>query len=138
MRRAGRRSVRRMMRRRRRRRRRRIILAGGLIALGAHKLSKKDTERVEEYTGKPAEDLTDDELEQAMGALGIEDNEMSDEELDYVDEQDAMEGDAPVSTDAAAGEPGYLNELERLGHLHEQGILTDEEFAAKKKDLLGL
>ena len=70
MRRAGRRSVRRMMRRRRRRRRRRIILAGGLIALGAHKLSKKDTERVEEYTGKSAEDLSDEELEQAMGELG--------------------------------------------------------------------
>ena len=31
-----------------------------------------------------------------------------------------------------------LAELERLGELHKQGILTDEEFAAKKKLLLGL
>ena len=52
-----RRMVARMRRRRRRRRRRRIILVGGLIALGAYKLSKKDVERVEQHTGKPAEEL---------------------------------------------------------------------------------
>ena len=30
-----------------------------------------------------------------------------------------------------------LGALERLAKLHEQGILTDEEFQQKKKDLLG-
>jgi len=120
---AARRSVRMMMRRRRRRRRRRIILAGGLIALGAHKLSSKDVEQIEQKTGKPAEELTDEELDQAMDDLGIEGEEMTDEEFDYVDKQDAAEDD-------------YIDELERLAALHEQGILTDEEFAAQKKKLL--
>ena len=32
----------------------------------------------------------------------------------------------------------YMDELERLAELNKQGILTDEEFAAKKKQLLGL
>jgi hypothetical protein len=32
----------------------------------------------------------------------------------------------------------YITELERLGVLHEKGILTDEEFAAKKRQLLGI
>jgi hypothetical protein len=114
-----------MQRRRRRRRRRRVILVGGLIALGAYKLSKKDVERVEEHTGKPAEELSDEELEQAMDDLGIEGEEMTDEEMDYVDEQDPEEDD-------------YIAELERLAQLKDQGIITEEEFEAKKKQLLDL
>ena len=123
-RRMARRMVARMRRRRRRRRRRRIILVGGLIALGAYKLSKRDVERVEEKTGKPAEELTDEELDQAMSDLNIPKDEMTDEEFDLVDKQDAQDD--------------YLDELERLGELHEKGILTDEEFEAKKKQLLDL
>ena len=117
--------VARMRRRRRRRRRRRIILVGGLIAVGVHKLTKKEVEQVEAHTGKTAEELTDEELEQAMGDLGIEGEEMTDEEWEYVEQQDAAEDD-------------YIEELERLAALHEQGILTDEEFEAKKKQLLDL
>jgi Short C-terminal domain len=39
---------------------------------------------------------------------------------------------APDGTDADA----VLAALERLGNLHERGVLTDEEFAAKKAELL--
>lgn len=127
-RRMARRMVARMRRRRRRRRRRRIILVGGLIALGAYKLSKRDVERVEEHTGKTAEELTDEELDQAMDDLNIPKEEMSEEEWDYVEQEDAKEDD----------QADYLDELERLGELNKQGILTDEEFEAKKKQLLGL
>jgi RES domain-containing protein len=112
------------MRRRRRRRRRRMILVGGLIALGAYKLSKRNVERVEEHTGQKAEELTDEQLEQAMDELGIDKDEMSDEEWAEVEKADAQ--------------PDYLFELERLAELHKQGILTDEEFAAKKTQVLGL
>ena len=37
----------------------------------------------------------------------------------------------------AASEPGYVGELERLAGLRDQGI-TDEDFEAKKKQLLGV
>ena len=80
--------VRRMHRRRRRRRRRRVILVGGMIAVGAYALSKHDTERVEQHTGKSAEELNDEELDQAMNDLNIDKQELTDEEWDYVDEQD--------------------------------------------------
>ena len=120
-----RRAVRMMMRRRRRRRRRRVILAGGLIALGVHKLSKKQVEQVEQHTGKTAEELTDEELDKAMNDLNIQAEEMSDAEWDEVEAADAQEDD-------------YTAELERVADLHAKGILTDEEFAAKKKQLLGL
>ena len=110
-------------RRMRRRRRRRVILVGGLIAVGVHKLTKKDVERVEEHTGKTAEELTDEELEQAMGDLNIDANEMTDEEWDQVEKADAEDDD-------------YIAELERLADLHEKGVITDEEFETKKKQLL--
>jgi len=118
-----RRRVTRMHRRRRRRRRRRVILVGGLIAVGAYKLGKKDVERVEEHTGKSAEELSDEELDQAMDDLNIQKDEMDDSDWEYVDEQDPPEDD-------------YIEELERLADLHEKGILTDEEFETKKKQLL--
>jgi hypothetical protein len=39
---------------------------------------------------------------------------------------------------AAPAEPDYMAELEQLAQLKAQGILTDEEFEAKKKQLLGI
>ena len=45
---------------------------GGLIGLGAYKLGKRDVERIEQHTGTSAEELTDEELEQAMDELQIE------------------------------------------------------------------
>ncbi len=38
----------------------------------------------------------------------------------------------------AASEPEYVGELERLSQLRDQGILTAEEFEAKKKQILGI
>lgn len=37
---------------------------------------------------------------------------------------------------APAAEPDKFEQLKELGALHEQGILTDEEFAAEKAKLL--
>lgn len=37
-----------------------------------------------------------------------------------------------------AGHAGAIDDLERLAALKDKGVLTDEEFSAKKKQLLGL
>jgi len=44
----------------------------------------------------------------------------------------------PISSEAseASSNPDLLSQLERLGQLHTQGVLTDEEFAATKGRLL--
>jgi Short C-terminal domain len=47
--------------------------------------------------------------------------------------QAAEPAPAPV-----ASQPDYVSELERLAQLRDQGILTDDEFEAKKKQLLGI
>jgi Short C-terminal domain len=39
---------------------------------------------------------------------------------------------------AAPQEPDYAAELEKLAGLKNQGIINDEEFEAKKKQILGL
>lgn len=44
---------------------------------------------------------------------------------------------APPQPPAPAGEPSMVDELQRLATLHQQGAITDEEFAAAKQRLLG-
>ena len=39
---------------------------------------------------------------------------------------------------AAPVEPDYVAELERLAQLQARGLITEEEFQAKKKQLLGI
>jgi Short C-terminal domain len=46
---------------------------------------------------------------------------------------------APAQAAPAAGgmAPNVIEQLKELGQLHEQGVLTDEEFAQQKARLLG-
>jgi hypothetical protein len=50
----------------------------------------------------------------------------------------AMEQGMAGAAPAQAAPVDTTAELQQLAQLHEQGILTDEEFAAKKKQLLGI
>ncbi len=95
---------RRVRRTRRRRRRRRILLVGGLVAFGAYKMSTKDADRVKEHTGTDPEELTDEELAQAMDQLGIDKQQVTaaDQEID-------APGDATTPA-AATDDPDYLDE----------------------------
>jgi hypothetical protein len=43
-----------------------------------------------------------------------------------------------ASAPSATSEPEYVGELERLAQLREQGILSEEEFEAKKRQILGI
>jgi hypothetical protein len=50
----------------------------------------------------------------------------------------ALDSSPNAEEPAPAGEPSYLDELEKLADLRDKGIITDAEFEAKKKELLGL
>lgn len=54
------------------------------------------------------------------------------------DEQQEVPQQAPAPVAAPTDTNDQLGELEKLGQLHAQGILTDEEFSAKKAQILGL
>ena len=68
----------------------------------------------------------------------------SEQDAAYTEQQAAAAGagfDQAYGTQpapAAPAEADYMAELEQLAQLKAQGILTDEEFEAKKKQLLGI
>lgn len=43
----------------------------------------------------------------------------------------------PAAPAAGGMAPGAIEQLKQLGQLHEQGVLTDEEFTAQKAKILG-
>lgn len=125
------RSVGRSRRRRRRVRRRRVMLVGGLVAFGAYKFSQRDADRIEQHTGVDPEELDDAELEEAMRELDIEPQTVTSEDL----EQDGTTGAPPASTGVSSSD---LEEIEKLAALRDKGVLTDAEFDATKRRILGL
>ena len=136
---------------------RRRMIIGGMVVLcvgySAYKLTQTQVQQVEQKTGKKAEDLSEEELEGAMDELGIEAQEPTDEEIAMLeagnepDEKPAAQAASQGTTDEKSATPtasqgtkdvSYLDELEQLASFRDQGIITQEEFDAKKKDLLGL
>jgi hypothetical protein len=110
-----------------------VLLAVGGAAYGAIKLSQKDSDRIEEHSGSSVEEMTEEELVAAMKELGIQSIELSDED------KAAMAAESGGTEAAGApAEPSYIDELEQLAALRDQGAITDEDFEAKKTQLLGL
>lgn len=152
----ARRTTRRTVRRMRRRFRRRLLVGGMVVLAGSmvYKMSKQDADRVEQHTGQSVEELSDEELQMAMKQLGIQNQALTEQEMALAkqeaarldeDDDEEEEVDEPAAAAAAAPAPApapaggdYLDELERLAGLRDKGILTDAEFEAKKKQLLGL
>jgi hypothetical protein len=72
-------------------------------------LNAQQQAQIERETGKSVDDMTDEQLEAEMKKRGIE-----------------------------PAQEHHLDELERLAELKEKGVITEEEFEAKKKQILGL
>jgi hypothetical protein len=53
-------------------------------------------------------------------------------------QQSAAYEQQQMAAQAAPAQPDYMAELERLGQLKNQGIITEDEFQAKKKQILGI
>ncbi len=102
-----------------------------MIAFGAYKMSKRNADRIEEHTGNSADELSVQELEQAMADLNIEKQPLEDSDTEYIDQLESKE-------DESSGGASYLDELERLSQLHDEGVISEYEFRAKKKQLLGI
>ena len=145
-RRTGRRTARRTTRKVMRRRMRRRIMVGGMVLLAvggtaaAIKLSQKDAQRIEEHTGASVEELSDQELTGAMKDLGIQSAELTPEDKAAMKAAPPLDADAvqPTGASPTSGGKSYLEELEKLAGLRDRGIITDDEFEAKKRQLLGL
>jgi hypothetical protein len=56
----------------------------------------------------------------------------------YEEEAPPQQAEPKPAPATPAQEDDVITQLERLGALHAQGILTDEEFASQKAKLLGI
>ena len=57
---------------------------------------------------------------------------------DFSSREEPAEAAATTPAPAANDEPEYVGELKRLAQLRDQGIITNEDFEAKKKQILGI
>ena len=75
----------------------------------------------------------------ALGGAAIAAKKHHDAKTADQEEAAAAPPDAPTSQPADAGglSPEAMDELEKLGQLHEKGVLTDEEFEREKAKILG-
>ena len=112
-----------------------LLAVGGTAA--AIKLTQKDADRIEEQTGQSVEEMSEEDLVAAMEQLGIQSIELDDNDRAIITEEAGQapsgEGPAPIQD-----EPSYLDELERLADLRDRGVISEEDFEAKKQQLLGL
>jgi hypothetical protein len=72
-----------------------------------------------------------------MQELGIQSIELTDDDKAIISD----EADQPLEAPAAAqptSKESYLDELERLADLRDRGIISEDDFEAKKQQLLGL
>lgn len=53
-------------------------------------------------------------------------------------EEQAQQQQVQAAAPPPAAEPDYVAELQQLAKLRDAGVLTDEEFEAKKRQLLGI
>ena len=116
-----------------------LLTVGGTAA--AIKMTQKDAQRVEEHTGASVEELSEEELVNAMRDLGIQSIELDENDRAAITSETTSAPAAPVAPAASAAptpDSSYIEELQKLAELRDMGIITPEDFEAKKKQLLGL
>ena len=96
-------------------RRRRPLMRAAVVGGGAYVAGKRVAQRSAEQ--------------------GQQENEQ-DERLATLEDQAPATPD-PAAQDAPAAAPSIPDQLNQLAALHEQGALTDDEFAAAKAKLIG-
>ena len=115
------------------------LVIAGMAAFGIHELRKQAAEEFPDAKFGDTFGNTKDKVVSAVKGANIGERAAK-LRLPEVRMPPAEGGDpaadAPTETLAAQGEDARLARLERLGALHEKGILTDEEFATEKSRVL--
>jgi Short C-terminal domain len=92
--------------------RRRPLLRAAVVGGGAYAMGKRSAQRAAEQ------------------------DQYADQQAQYADQQAPGPPTAPQAPAGGAG-PSMLDQLNQLTALHQQGSLTDDEFATAKAKLLG-
>jgi hypothetical protein len=114
-----------------------VIAAQGRAA--AIKLSQQDAKRIEQHTGLPPQELEDQDLQSAMQELSIQPQPLTPEEQAALNQSaDQPQTTQPASIESPQNQQDFHSDLLKLAELRDKGILTEEEFEAKKRKVLGL
>jgi hypothetical protein len=110
------------------------LVVAGMAAFGIFELRKQTAEEFPEAQFSDTFGSTRDKVVSAVKGANLGER-ASKLRLPEVRRPEAEAGEAPTAVIEGDGEDARLARLERLGVLHEKGILTDEEFAAEKSRL---
>ncbi len=110
------------------------LVIAGMAAFGIHELRKQTAT---EFPDAQISDVFGRTRDRMVGAVkGANLGERA-AKLRLPEMRKPAGGEAPTATLPTSEEDARLARLERLGALHEKGVLTDEEFAAEKARVLG-
>jgi hypothetical protein len=112
-----------------------MLILGATVGV-AYKLGEKQAQQIQEYTGYPPDQLSEEDLQAAMTDLNIESEPLDDDDRQEIAAAQTDSTASPSQT--AVGQGDYVEELKNLAGLRDHGIITSEEFEAKKQQLLGL
>jgi hypothetical protein len=114
------------------------LVVAGMAAFGIFELRKQTAEEFPAAQFSDTFGSTRDKVVSAVkGAnLGERASKLRLPEMRRPDAEAGEAAEAATAVIEGDGEDARLARLERLGALHEKGILTDEEFAAEKSRLL--
>jgi hypothetical protein len=112
------------------------LIVAGFVAFGIHELRKQTGE---EFPEAEVGDYFGGAKDRVVGAVKSANlgERASKLRLPEVRRPGGDQGTGPESPAGEGDEESRLRRLERLGELHEKGILTDEELAAEKARVLG-
>jgi hypothetical protein len=102
------------------------VVGGGAYVAGKHMANKAN----EQAAYQDDQDQRISALEQQQGQYGPPQDQ-------YAQQQYAPPPQAPPPSAAPAAGPSMADQLQQIAALHQQGVLSDDEFAAAKAKILG-
>lgn len=116
---------------------------GSLLILGAtagvaYKLGKNQAQQIQEHTGYPPDELSEEDLKAAMNELNIQPEPLDEEDKQAIASTSQKDVTPPPQSASGTGDSDYIGELKQLAELRDAGIISAGEFEAKKQQLLGL
>lgn len=110
------------------------------------KLTEQEAHRIQEDTGLPPEQLEDNDLRESMQELNIQSHPLTPQDQAALGMQPSPAPQAPPGSSTtvvrqpppASPQASIEQQLQSLQSLREKGLITEDDYNAKKKQVLGI
>jgi Short C-terminal domain len=110
------------------------VVGGGAYAAGKHMANKANEQAA--YDADQDQRISDVEQQQG-GGYGPPQDQYGQQQYAPQQQYPPQQQYAPPPQAAPAAGPSVADQLQQIATLHQQGVLSDDEFAAAKAKLLG-